>query len=893
MKAALLSLGCDSAQALGMLQGGGVQLEVFSSPDTLLGAVASDPALELVLVEGETQTLLLDILPKLRRFPYYLYLVYLADRAEPDLEGFYGAGIDEVLPKDLPLSLFVARLAALNRLFEHQAVRSFQDQPTGKPVPSQTLNLNVGLKYAGGDLFFFRTLVELMVKTTKDLKGEIDTGLLDPWYSLSHNANSLGAEELADWTTEFLARKRMRQGPNSSKHQRMKARFAKVILRLEQALSSLKEAGYFEAAPVAEEREPFLGTQVLLVEDMKHNRLLLHRMLSRKGCTVTEAADGAQGLAVFREHAFDLVVMDMNMPVMDGFAASRAIRAFEREQGRTPTPILALTALAMRGDKEKCLEAGCTAYLPKPVDAEALYLQVGGLLPEHGEIVARGRTTGTGRSTVALYTSNQVFRYLLTQILQSLDKEVTWVETEADLILGIEGGAYSLVLVDQEQSLELAYLILDQYPTQALTLVRHQEPWQNTALDRADHVIQYPFDPLQVQGIIEFHQGREKQKKRFDEILEDFNSLKAYKGQVNIQENMRLGEGQLAVWQKAFRKIGGDLVLSHKFNLHGRFGLILADVSGHDIQSAYTASWFAGLVKGSWGRHQSPLELLVYLNGLFDADKLEEDKRYVCALALLWDPMEKRLSWANAGIPSGLMVRHNGAREPLNWRGIPIGMFPELQMFDHGELVLESGDFLLVATDGILESVPGELIGQLSLSSPRPQERLDQVVDFVVRSSEVTDDLTLAVFEPRQPPLPVGAHRNKMSSNLPSVYEEVKAIRAYLDGAHPKLALDWAMVSLAIKEALLNAVEHGNKYKEQLPVWVDVWVEGATLWVLVSDQGSGFDLSSEKRRLEQEGILRIQGRGIQLIEAIAQEVGFLGGSVKMSFGEVALNSKVG
>jgi len=460
---------------------------------------------------------------------------------------------------------------------------------------------------------------------------------------------------------------------------------------------------------------------------------------------------------------------------------------------------------------------------------------------------------------------------------------------QAELVKAVEAGTYSLVLVDQEQGLELAFLIRDQYPTQALTLVNHQDSWRNTALDRLDHVIQYPFDPVQVQGIIEFHQSREKQKKRFDEILEDFNSLKAYKGQVNIQENVAQGEGQLAVWQKAFRKIGGDLVLSQRFNLHGRFGLILADVSGHDIQSAYTASWFAGLVKGSWGRHQSPLELLVYLNGLFDADKLEEDKRYVCALALLWDPMEKRLSWANAGIPSGLMVRADGLREPLNWRGIPIGMFPELQMFDHGELVLETGDFLLVATDGILELVPRELIGQLSLSSPQPQERLDQVVDFVVRSSEVTDDLTLAVFEPKLPKLAPGSYRNKLHSNLPSVYAEVKSIRAYLDGAYPELELDWAMVSLAIKEALLNAVEHGNKKKEQLPVWVDAWVVGNRLWVLVSDQGPGFDLSSEKHRLEQEGILRIQGRGIQLMEAIAQEISFWGGSVKMSFGEVAFN----
>ena len=101
MKTALLSLGGDPAPVLALLQGRGLDLQVFTGVEALLSAVAQDPTLELVLVEGDSQTLLLDGLPKLRRFPYYLYLVYLADKTQADLEGFYGAGIDEVLPKNL------------------------------------------------------------------------------------------------------------------------------------------------------------------------------------------------------------------------------------------------------------------------------------------------------------------------------------------------------------------------------------------------------------------------------------------------------------------------------------------------------------------------------------------------------------------------------------------------------------------------------------------------------------------------------------------------------------------------------------------------------------------------------------------------------------------------
>jgi CheY-like chemotaxis protein len=84
------------------------------------------------------------------------------------------------------------------------------------------------------------------------------------------------------------------------------------------------------------------------------------------------AETGAIACDMFAARHYDLVLMDRQMPVMDGLTATRKIRAFERENDRQPTPIIALTASALKGDREMCLAAGCTAFLTKPIKQEVL-----------------------------------------------------------------------------------------------------------------------------------------------------------------------------------------------------------------------------------------------------------------------------------------------------------------------------------------------------------------------------------------------------------------------------------------------------------------------------------------------------------------------------------------
>jgi CheY-like chemotaxis protein len=117
--------------------------------------------------------------------------------------------------------------------------------------------------------------------------------------------------------------------------------------------------------------------KILLVEDNELNRDMLSRRLERKGFVVVIAEDGAAGVAVARAEAPDLVLMDMSLPVMDGWTATRTLKADERLQR---VPVIALTAHAMAGDRDRAIEAGCDDYDTKPVEFMRLLGKIEALL---------------------------------------------------------------------------------------------------------------------------------------------------------------------------------------------------------------------------------------------------------------------------------------------------------------------------------------------------------------------------------------------------------------------------------------------------------------------------------------------------------------------------------
>lgn len=119
-------------------------------------------------------------------------------------------------------------------------------------------------------------------------------------------------------------------------------------------------------------------TKILLVEDNELNRDMLSRRLQRKGYEVVTAVDGQQGVAMALSEKPDLILMDMSLPVMDGWTATQQIKANPETKA---LPVIALTAHAMTSDREKAMECGCDDFDTKPIDFVRLLEKMQKLLP--------------------------------------------------------------------------------------------------------------------------------------------------------------------------------------------------------------------------------------------------------------------------------------------------------------------------------------------------------------------------------------------------------------------------------------------------------------------------------------------------------------------------------
>jgi len=169
-------------------------------------------------------------------------------------------------------------------------------------------------------------------------------------------------------------------------------------------------------------------SRILLAEDNAVNQLLARELLVRAGHEVHVVDNGRAALEAFRQGGFDLVLMDVQMPVMDGYEAARAIRAQESKyraamQLRRPIAIVALTANAIKGDRERCLDAGMNDYLSKPIVPELLVEMLARYLPEATHVEERAATspapaaTGAGGDPATLNRSELVARCMGSEVV--------------------------------------------------------------------------------------------------------------------------------------------------------------------------------------------------------------------------------------------------------------------------------------------------------------------------------------------------------------------------------------------------------------------------------------------------------------------------------------------
>ena len=123
-----------------------------------------------------------------------------------------------------------------------------------------------------------------------------------------------------------------------------------------------------------------MSNSILMIEDNEQNRYLATFLLEQHGYKVVSAFDGPSGIELAKNICPDLILLDIQLPGMDGYAVARALRTIAE---LNTTPIVAVTSYAMVGDREKSLEAGCNGYIEKPINPDSFVADIGKFLPPH------------------------------------------------------------------------------------------------------------------------------------------------------------------------------------------------------------------------------------------------------------------------------------------------------------------------------------------------------------------------------------------------------------------------------------------------------------------------------------------------------------------------------
>jgi len=235
---------------------------------------------------------------------------------------------------------------------------------------------------------------------------------------------------------------------------------------------SLREA----RSSVDEKHEPS-GLKILLTEDNAVNQALATRLLEKMGNQVVVAGNGLEALAAIEKQSFDLVLMDVQMPEMDGFEATAALRKREMAQGRH-TPVIAMTAYAMKGDRERCIEAGMDAYVSKPINRHELMEAI------HAVLSRRGQGQRNDEQVSEPVVDNSASTAKVASVPPSRRPDGRGVEKT-------EPFNYSAALahVDGDEDLlaEVAALFLQEYPKQLAAVREAIAQKDSRALRRATH----------------------------------------------------------------------------------------------------------------------------------------------------------------------------------------------------------------------------------------------------------------------------------------------------------------------------------------------------------------------------------------------------------------------
>jgi serine phosphatase RsbU (regulator of sigma subunit)/anti-sigma regulatory factor (Ser/Thr protein kinase) len=356
---------------------------------------------------------------------------------------------------------------------------------------------------------------------------------------------------------------------------------------------------------------------------------------------------------------------------------------------------------------------------------------------------------------------------------------------------------------------------------------------------------------------------------------------------------------QISAYYRPARAVGGDFYDFLEMP-DGRLAIIVGDVTDKGVPAALVMATTRSILRGTARRLVSPGPVLERTNELLCPEI--PPKMFVTCLYALLDPASGRLQYANAGhdLP---YWRYNGGVEELRATGMPLGLMPNMR-YEEYELTLAPGDGLLFYSDGLVEAhnAKREMFGfprleafvaaySGSLGPALIDALLADLTAFIGAEAQQEDDITLVTLQRAADPVlllaPLEESANGAAGqdqwqtlttwNVPSgpgnerlVMESVAQIARRLNLPERRLE----RLKTAVAEAAMNAMEHGNKYRVDLPVAIEVRVSGRALAVRISDQGGGPPQPAAAPDIVAKlaGLQSPRGWGLFLIEKLVDEM---------------------
>ncbi|CAN2047633.1 serine/threonine-protein kinase RsbW [Candidatus Magnetomoraceae bacterium gMMP-1] len=635
---------------------------------------------------------------------------------------------------------------------------------------------------------------------------------------------------------------------------------------------------------------------VLIVDDNPFNRKLLSEILKSHNYSLDEAKNGNEAIDRILEKSYQVIIMDMLMPGIDGFETTKKIR----EIGIT-TPVIAHTSMSMKQDQRRCKEAGCNDFLPKPINIDNLLkLLKKYSLAEQNQIKQPdfAVTSVPGQEPFSFSGLNLLLveedsscaeNYL--QVLKNLGFKVTYVPNGVEAWKTLQKNKFKFNMIVSNiftsgiDGLGLLIMSKRKYPDILVFIYAMDyniDTFQLTIRLGADGIIPQSEFKNSIAGIIRI--GIDQAAQKGSRLRDASTAMQVRKSQKKlIQFDCNKTCGLVDISYSTLHDAGGDMARCRPFNKAGRCGIVLGDVSGHDIMSSYISAVFMGILSSVWDSNKEPMKLLKVINT--ELLKIKVVNYHVCVSALLWDMRRCKLKIATAGNPGAILCQPTDSGFKLielKGGGMCLGLLDMDDLYISQEIDFKPGSLLFLFSDGIdYEKMSEVLLKNKILLKDSASGLSGKILDKVIDKWSQEDDIIIVSIKAPEPgPL------NGIHSYFKSTYEGVDKAYAWIIRQIEKFGCpkgkDKDTLVFAIREALLNAVEHGNKSEDSY-VDISLYFSPEKVIAEISDEGSGFNLNEKLAEIKKNNGLQMGKRGLSIINSFSDNIKVNGGTVALSF----------